>query len=431
MSNNGRFNLLIVLALLIGVSGVSLGAYSAFFQGPVAGVDGKDAPGGVVVGILDPDAHDMVSGVIEIRALIAGSNQYSVSVLRNASEIGTQLPLSWDTTSVADGWWNITVKVLDIPSGNHTQDEVIVYVMNMEEDVPIYYCASEEEINDALADIGSGSGTITIIEDIILNSSISINGGGSYVLQGIAPSINIDCNGDRTALQIETSSSCVIRDLTINATDITSNTRSSISVYETLTFIENIRIFGDEDRKGIGISIYDDNVWITNCYISQLYYGIRTLSNSHISDNTILYCDADNGKGIYLDEGYSTCGNNYVAYCFIGITIRYKCTVSNNILIGNTFRGIRVIFHDNTISGNIIQGLIFDSGIFGIEITGNNNIIMGNKIYYSNTGTGSRGGIWLFMGSYNNSIIGNTIQSCDTAIRDQGTNSYIINNNIF
>jgi len=94
------------------------------------GVDGQDAPGGLIVGILDPDYGETVYGLVNIRALIYGSENYSISVLKNDTEIGTSLPLIWNTSTELDGWWNITIIITDIGSDNKTRDEVLVYVEN-------------------------------------------------------------------------------------------------------------------------------------------------------------------------------------------------------------------------------------------------------------------------------------------------------------
>ena len=457
MSNNGKSTILVVLALLIGISGVGLGAYSAFFQQPIQGPpgqdgedgldgldgeDGADAPGDIVVGILDPDFNDRVDGIVEIRALIAGSDQYSVSIRLNGTELGTQLPFEWDTSSVADGWWNITVKVIDIPSANETQDQVLVYVLNTIKDIPIYYCSNEQEINDALSDIGTGSGNVIITQSISLSASITLNGNGDYIIQGITPSITIDCGGDRSALRIEITQSCTIRDLTIDATDVSSTTTSIIFVSDTFTIIENVKILGDGDRVGYGIFIDCSNVWVTGCYISEVLYGIYgQVSGSdflHISGNNVVYCDSGTiGHGIYIGGEYSTCDNNYVAFCQSGIYILgFQCTVSNNVLFHNLNRGIQVVTDYSTITGNSIQGYdtISIYATYGIYVSSGSdyNVLTGNLVYeYYNTGAGTGYGIAITNPNCDeNTVVGNTVFNCDIAIGDVGTNSFIANNNI-
>jgi hypothetical protein len=362
-------------------------------------------------------------------------------VLRNDTEVATQVPYQWDTTLVTDGWWNITVIATDIPSGNETQDQVIVFVRNLVEDVPVYYCATESEMDDALTDIGSGAGTIIITDNIVLTSSFTINGGGSYVIQGVAPSITLDCNGDRSAIRIEVTQSCTIRDLTIDATDVTNTITNIIFVSDTLTQIENVRIIGDADRKGRGIYIDCADVWITNCYIDQVLYGIFGLSSAadylHVSDNTVTNGDDGTiGHGIYLGGDYSTCDNNYIAYSQTGIfAFGFQCAVSNNVLYGNLNWGIQVVTDYSTISGNSIRGYnpISTDDTYGIFLSSGSdyNAITGNLIYsYSNTGSGTGYGIRIDAASCDeNTIVGNSFLSCDTAISNAGTNTFIDANN--
>ncbi|MHA2330300.1 MAG: hypothetical protein ACXACR_17405, partial [Candidatus Hodarchaeales archaeon] len=47
------------------------------------GTDGRDASGGIIVGILDPDYGETLSGNVTIRAIIFGSEDYTLSILRN------------------------------------------------------------------------------------------------------------------------------------------------------------------------------------------------------------------------------------------------------------------------------------------------------------------------------------------------------------
>ena len=134
-----------IMALIIGASGLGLGVFSVVniymtegSQGPSGmdgldgtdGVDGEDAPGGLVVGILDPDYDETVSGNVTIRALIYGSENYDVSVVRNGTEIRTSIPTVWNTLTVSDGWWNITIIVQDTVTNVTSRDQVITLVYN-------------------------------------------------------------------------------------------------------------------------------------------------------------------------------------------------------------------------------------------------------------------------------------------------------------
>jgi hypothetical protein len=145
-----KIQTLSVIAIILGASGLGLGAYSAINfqviegiegpQGPqgqkgidgLNGVDGQDAPGGITVGILDPDSGEIISGNVTIKAIIFGSENYTLSVLRNGTEIGTSLPMEWNTVTVADGWWNLTIVSTDIATNNSSSDQNLVYVKNIE-----------------------------------------------------------------------------------------------------------------------------------------------------------------------------------------------------------------------------------------------------------------------------------------------------------
>jgi hypothetical protein len=150
-----RSSLIGIIAILIGASSLGLGAFSIVNfqvvegpQGPrgddgqdgmdgldgidgVNGTDGKDALGGIVAGILEPKQKEIISGNVTIRTLIAGSENYTISILLNGTqEIGTFLPLIWNSDSVSNGWWNITIIATDVTTTNTSQDTVIVFSNN-------------------------------------------------------------------------------------------------------------------------------------------------------------------------------------------------------------------------------------------------------------------------------------------------------------
>jgi hypothetical protein len=229
----------------------------------------------------------------------------------------------------------------------------------------------------------------------------------------------------------------------LDATDITGQTQGIILVASPFTYIENVKIFGDRDRKGRGIFIVSPNVWVRNCYISEVYNGIYGSSSGpnyvHISDNTILYCsDGLAGIGIYTGWGtHNTCDNNYIAYCGTGIfATGYQLTVSNNVLYHNIERGFTISSRYSTFSGNSIRGYDPNSGngFWGIymDVGSDYNVLTGNLIFdFANSGGATARGILIASSSCDeNTIVGNTILNCDIAIQDLGTNTYLANNNI-
>lgn len=143
--SEGKGTALGLIAVILAASGLGLTGYNMYLTQGVKGADGKngsdgedgidgdngtDAPGSITVGILDPDMGEVVSGNVSIRALVFGSEEYTTSVMRNGTEIGTLIPMEWNSTTVADDWYNITVRVVDKASGSTSQDMVIVYVRN-------------------------------------------------------------------------------------------------------------------------------------------------------------------------------------------------------------------------------------------------------------------------------------------------------------
>jgi len=155
-----RSSLFGIIALIIGASGLGLGIFSVVssqvLEGPegpsgedgiegidgidgidgiegingtdgIDGIDGPPGPVNTLVGILNPDNGEQIWGNITIDALIYSSDEYDVSILLNGSSIGEALPLLWNSSTVAQGWWNITVLVID-SNQNVTQDTVIVRV---------------------------------------------------------------------------------------------------------------------------------------------------------------------------------------------------------------------------------------------------------------------------------------------------------------
>jgi hypothetical protein len=132
-----------------------------------------------VVGILDPDNDQIISGEITIRAQIWEiSNNYSISILMNGSEIGTEIPLKWNSNDVEDGNYNLSVVATD-KSGNKGQDQIIISVQNSVEDV------EDEKESPLVTIIEPGynenvTGIIIIrtlvIEESDYNLSVYING---------------------------------------------------------------------------------------------------------------------------------------------------------------------------------------------------------------------------------------------------------------
>jgi len=187
-------------------------------------------------------------------------------------------------------------------------------------DAPGYFCSSAVEVQQALDSIGNSSGRVIIEESITLTSKINISGGGSYVIQGQGASTIIDCNGNWNVFDITNATSCIITDLKIDSSDI-GITTAIININEindNPVYIEKIQIIGDIDRHGYGIYIDSGNVWVINCFISEIYTGIyqvSNLGNAHIYDNII--------RDYQIDGMFILGGNNHISGNSIEIGLKY------------------------------------------------------------------------------------------------------------
>jgi len=308
-----------IIAIIIGALGLGFGAFSVVSLQELEGIQGppgNDVPGGIQVGILDPDYGTEVLGKVTIRALILGSLNYSIAILRNGTQIGSSLPYEWDTSSINDGWWNITVIATDILTNNASSDEVIVYVKNIQDG---FICSSEQEINDVLDAHGKGTIIITIVSNIVLTNPIVLNKGGNYTIKG--RNVVILCDSDITVFEILNATSCYIYDISIDASTITSDDTPIIYINEVNNipvYIEDMFIFGDSDKKGQGILIQSDYVLIKDCIFSFLNRGIdSSASYTHIYNNGFY----NSYEGIQIDGDYCIIRGNSIGYTLGGIFI--------------------------------------------------------------------------------------------------------------
>lgn len=395
-----------VLSLLIGALGLGFGAFMwiQYQSGALKGSTGDDGDdgddgisgtkgddglpglsGNITIALLNPDSGESISGNITIDAFVVGSEQYTISILRNGTEIGTSIPKLWETEAIDDGWWNITIIATDIATNNISRDEVIVYVQNAHLGIE-YFCSSENEITEALTSIGNGDGIITITKDIILSQNISIDGGGSYIIQSSGMGMTIDCNGDRTAIHVKNATSCTIQNLKIDGSDIATTALRIIYIEEindNPVYIKNLEILGaliGINKYGIGIHIRSDKVWVSDCLITNVFFGIH------------LYNSKNN-------------------------------TIRNNIINSLQLRGIYLEWYSeyNIISGNLISTCLYE-GIF-LERS-DYNVILGNIVsdVDHETGYSGYGGIVIYDNANNNTLNGNAVFSCNNP--QTGYNNY-------
>lgn len=275
------------------------------------------------------------------------------------------------------------------------------------QDAPGYFCTSGVEVQNAIDAIGSGSGTIIITDDITLSTTIIVDQGGDYIIQGNG-AITIDCGGDRTAFDITNVKTCTIRDLKINGSEIVGTTKLIFinDTNDNPIYIQNVQIIGRRvhNPEGIGIMVNSDNVWIQHCFFTYLSQGIQLENNSescHILDNSI---ESISFIGIWLgNSNYNTLSCNVIDGVFAdsgnvrGICLGnsnyniLSCNVIDNVTSysGGQAEGIRLSdANNNTLIGNIINDVYADSSAFGIILGSSDfNTLSGNGVndVYSNS----------------------------------------------
>ncbi len=86
----------------------------------------RDAP---IVGILDPNLGEQVSGTITIRGIVYEMSNYTLSIRINETEIGTQLPLQWNSSLFADGNYTLSILATDT-AFNQGMDQINISIIN-------------------------------------------------------------------------------------------------------------------------------------------------------------------------------------------------------------------------------------------------------------------------------------------------------------
>ena len=257
---------------------------------------------------------------------------------------------------------------------------------------PGYYCNSATEVQLALESIGPSSGTIIINVSIVLNAPIQINGGGNYVIQGAGATIY--CGDDRTAFNITNVETCTIRDLKIDATDI-STTNAALIINNKANnpvYIQNVQINGGD--LGYGITVDSEKVWIQNCYLSNFETGIHLTDNSefcYILENAIESM-TENGIEVRNSKRNSLIGNRVKdtstdSIWTVGI---YLDHADSNTLSDNVIDGVNSSFaygimldtsHNNTLCGNVISKVRAEDQAYGIMVSSSTgNTLTGNVI---------------------------------------------------
>ncbi len=325
---------------------------------------------------------------------------------------------------------------------------VISLILISDQDTPtypilnMYFCETFEDIEEAISDIGTGSGEIYIISDLILDSTIYIAGGGIYKIQGLGD-ITISCEDGVSAFDISAARYCSIDNIKLDITDYTSDQTNTINIRERNNkpiVLSNIHINGDFDYNGIGINVNSSEVWISGCSFNGLWSGIivqEAVSRIHVYDNSFynnyqraILCQGDKNviqnnifEKCYYDFIYIEGNENKISNNYLKNHSRWGITVE-----GTNFGGAK-----NTISCNTILGLttsdITPTGVLMYHFSVD-NLIIGNMIHgFQITSGGTGTGITILSTSENTSIIANSIYGNDINLNDLGINTFLDANN--
>jgi parallel beta-helix repeat protein len=308
------------------------------------------------------------------------------------------------------------------------------------DDAPGYYCNSRAEFQQTLDSIGSAFGIIIINKSFVLDETIQIDGGGSYIIQGQGAGTILTCESDFEAIEITNAKFCTIEDLYIDSSNIVSSTQiiRVDEISNNPVYIEKTQIIGDNDLDGLGIYVRSENVKVSDCYITGVMLGINVHgssntivnnfitnsqygiqiegSNSAIEDNTLYMLEYN---GISMLSFLSGCKNNIISRNFItdfGFQGIYSvgCNftlISENKISSFGLNGINLI---NCTSNVLSRNQISDVRDDGIDIrNGKYNLITGNLIInIIRNDTVSFGGLTLWDDSDFNTITGNGIYNC-------------------
>ncbi len=213
----------------------------------------------------------------------------------------------------------------------------------------IYYCDTYADWLAAIADIDGNNynGRIILCEDMTMTiAGVISDANASYTVEGLNDNITITTTLLLAAFAITACQSCTIKNLTIDCSSFAIGVGTAITVVGGSDIrIENVRIVGGGDGKGISLDVAAHEVKIIGCEIDDVDDGIYVDTTDNIIMRNYIH-DIDD-DGIHLDAN-----------------------TDRNLVIGNTLRtigddGILIIAGatDNVLYGNI------QSAITGNEVT--------------------------------------------------------------
>jgi parallel beta-helix repeat protein len=297
----------------------------------------------------------------------------------------------------------------------------------------------QEEINAAIADLGTTGGMVLLLEgtynitgSIVLASNIALVGQGPGTVLRVPDGFNADLN----VISGSNVSGVLVANLKVDGNKANQRAGTMNGIYlssvthsEVRSWVENMR------DNGIVLDSSSSHNTITgNTCQGNKNSGIYLSSSSYntVTGNT---CQ-QNDYGIYLSfSGHNTITGNLCQGNYIHGIYLYPSS-NNNTIVGNTCQGngsygigLSSSSDNNTIAGNTCQG----NAYFGIYLySSGHNTITGNTCQGNN-----RHGIVLGSSS-NNAIVGNCVlgnsqeadASYDGIYMDYDSNHNLISGNV-
>ena len=321
-----------------------------------------------------------------------------------------------------------------------------------------YYVQNTDELQDAIDSIGTKAGIININASFTVATTINIDGGGSYIIQGEGSNSTLTTNDNITCFHITNARSVLFENfkIDVSAWTVAGRDQEIIEINEVadnLIIINNVTIQGND--FGYGIEANSKNVQIKNCRIDDLFYGLLLRDDNCLASENII--DSCNSYGMDITGDYCSISHNTITNCKQGIQLN-GCNyvgVDSNIITGSLIIAGIYIFNltGANISNNLVSGMVNGSGIIlddvnSSTIIGNicdNNdgssvnelgaIIIGDTSSYNhitantcinsqNAGAEEGYGICIkVVGCVENIVRSNTVSGNDVQWKDNGTNS--------
>jgi len=184
------------------------------------------------------------------------------------------------------------------------------------------------------------------------------------------------------------------------------------------TFVNNIVLTGNYNpyigRCGIKVQQNSHNTSLINNQVINFRYGIQTYESDglNIINNTVVNIDQPYPIGITISSSFSNIYGNRVEDGYQGFYMHlYNCIFEKNHATGHSLYGIRMSGSNNIITRNVIEGCNYGFNLYNMvnnEIF-NNNITNNEYGLYIDNPTGSSYDNTI----YHNNFIGNTIQAYD------------------